>query len=139
MEYQHSSLSISHSILLCFKRIVSFYYFQNYWNFDLECNCGKHRTSLWAQKVTGTVEKQAPEENQTGKFFLDLRVVYIHLSHTDPGLSLRAGGRGFPPATMNVVPGYFHWKIEENRTKRNPWLFNCFPTFLLYLLGNLKS
>ena len=69
---------------------------------------------------TGTVEKQAPEENQTGKFFLDLPVVYIHLSHTDPGLSLRAGGRGFPPATMNVVPGYFHWKIEENRTKRNP-------------------
>ena len=22
-------------------------------------------------------------------------------------------GRGFPPATMNVVPGYFHRKIEE--------------------------
>ena len=29
------------------------------------------------------------------------------------GLSLRAGGRGFPPATMSVVPGYFYWKIEE--------------------------
>ena len=23
-------------------------------------------------------------------------------------LSLRAGGRGFPPAIMNVAPGYFH-------------------------------
>ena len=29
------------------------------------------------------------------------------------GLLLRAGGRGFPPATMNVAPGYFHWKKEE--------------------------
>ena len=30
-----------------------------------------------------------------------------------PGLSLRAGGRGFSPATKRVVPGYFYWKIEE--------------------------
>ena len=35
-------------------------------------------------------------------------------------LSLRARGRGFPLAPMYVAPGYFHWKIEENRTKRNP-------------------
>ena len=38
----------------------------------------------------------------------------------DTGLSLRAGGRGFSPATKRVAPGYFYWKIEENRTKRNP-------------------
>ena len=31
----------------------------------------------------------------------------------DPGLSLRAGGRGYSPATKKVVPGYFYWKIEE--------------------------
>ena len=30
-----------------------------------------------------------------------------------PGLSLRGGDRGFPPATMNVAPGYFHRKTEE--------------------------
>ena len=30
-----------------------------------------------------------------------------------PGLSLRAGGRGFSPATKRVAPGYFYWKIEE--------------------------
>ena len=30
-----------------------------------------------------------------------------------PGLSLRYGGRGFPPATTNVGPGYFHRKTEE--------------------------
>ena len=29
------------------------------------------------------------------------------------GLSLRAGGRGFFPATKRVAPGYFYWKIEE--------------------------
>ena len=29
------------------------------------------------------------------------------------GLSLRAGGRGFPPASMNKTPGYFHKKIKE--------------------------
>ena len=29
------------------------------------------------------------------------------------GLSLRGRGWGFPPATMNVVTGYFLKKIEE--------------------------
>ena len=29
------------------------------------------------------------------------------------GLSLRGGGWGFPPATMNVFPGYFQRKIKE--------------------------
>ena len=29
------------------------------------------------------------------------------------GLSLRAGGRGFPLAAMNMVTGEFHRKIEE--------------------------
>ena len=28
-------------------------------------------------------------------------------------LSLRGGGRGFPPTTMNVAPGYLQKKIEE--------------------------
>ena len=29
------------------------------------------------------------------------------------GLSLRAGGRGFSPATKRLAPGYFYRKIEE--------------------------
>ena len=29
------------------------------------------------------------------------------------GLSLRAGGRGFSPATKRVAPAYFYRKIEE--------------------------
>ena len=36
------------------------------------------------------------------------------------GLSLRARSQGFPPATMNVAPGYFHSKIEEKETQKNP-------------------
>ena len=32
---------------------------------------------------------------------------------TSTGLSLRAEGRGFSPATKRVAPGYFYWKIEE--------------------------
>ena len=31
----------------------------------------------------------------------------------EEGLSLRGGGQGFPLATMNMAPGYFHRKIEE--------------------------
>ena len=34
-----------------------------------------------------------------------------HFSLT--GLSLRAEGHGFSPATKRVAPGYFYWKIEE--------------------------
>ena len=34
-------------------------------------------------------------------------------SARDSGLSLRAGGRGFSPATKRVAPGYFYWKIVE--------------------------
>ena len=29
------------------------------------------------------------------------------------GLSLRARGWGFSPATKRVAPGYFYWKIEQ--------------------------
>ena len=36
------------------------------------------------------------------------------------GLSLRVGGRGFPPASMRVRPGYFRRELKENGTKRTP-------------------
>ena len=64
-------------------------------------------------------------------------------NHTDQslfstGLSLRAGGRGLPPATMSVSPGYFYWKIEENQNqKKLPSV--QFRAYLFYLPGNLKS
>ena len=37
--------------------------------------------------------------------------VFTPLIH--PGLSLRAGGRGFSPAAKRVAPAYFYRKIEE--------------------------
>ena len=55
-----------------------------------------------------------------------------------PGLSLRAGGQGFPPATMYVAPGYFHWKIEGKLNQKKS-LAVLFPAYLLHLPSNLKS
>ena len=49
-------------------------------------------------------------------FFLVGRYQVIDLidcSNPLSGLSLRAGSRGFSPATKRVAPGYFYWKIEE--------------------------
>ena len=39
---------------------ISLDHFQNYWNFDLECKHGKHKTASGAWKVIGTFEKWAP-------------------------------------------------------------------------------
>ena len=41
------------------------------------------------------------------------RQVWRDQSRRVPGLSLRGGGWGFLPATVNVAPGYFRRKIEE--------------------------
>ena len=38
-----------------------------------------------------------------------------HLEHRTTWLSLRAGGQGFPPATMNVVPGSRLLSLENGR------------------------
>ena len=67
----------------------------------------------------------------TCRFF---QVIVFHLGGAKfkPGLSLRAGERGFSPATKRVAPGYFYWKIEGNRTKRNPQLFDSPPTYCIY-------
>ena len=47
--------------------------------------------------------------------FFNIRVIFYLFLYTVllTGLSLRAGGRGFSPATKRVAPGYFYWKIEE--------------------------
>ena len=54
------------------------------------------------------------------------------------GLSLRAGGRGFPLATMNMAPGDFHRKIGEiiMEPKENPsWLI---PRLLVVFTQQLE-
>ena len=48
-------------------------------------------------------------------------VQQVHVSENTnslAGLSLRAGGRGFSPATKRVAPGYFYWKIEEKQDQK---------------------
>ena len=50
----------------------------------------------------------------TVKIFFDFQEVLSHKIYRTK-LSLRAGDQGFLPATLNVVPGYFHRKLEENK------------------------
>ena len=56
-----------------------------------------------------------------------------------PGLSLRAGGRGFSPATKRVAPGYFYWKIEpkEIPSRLTPRLLVVFTRQLEILVTTL--
>ena len=54
------------------------------------------------------------------------------------GLSLRDGGRGFPPAIINMAPSYFQRKIKQKSNQKKP-LAVWFPTHLLYLPCNLKN
>ena len=47
------------------------------------------------------------DNSPLANFFVENKDFFI------TGLSLRAGGRGFSPATKRVAPSYFYWKIEE--------------------------
>ena len=40
----------------------------------------------------------------------------ITIHYVLPGLSLRGGGRGFPPATVNMALGYFHYCYLQYKT-----------------------
>ena len=47
------------------------------------------------------------------KHTLVQEVFYYKFVQELEGLSLRAGGWGFPPTNMNVAPGYSRWKIKQ--------------------------
>ena len=51
----------------------------------------------------------------SGNLFPEIKYSYCtgKPSVLNTGLSLRARGWGFPPATMTVVLGCYYWKIEE--------------------------
>ena len=68
-------------------------------------------------KTDKTILQDLEEAKKTAVEKVVMTVLY---NYYYTGLSLRAGERGFSPATKRVAPGYFYWKIEENRTKRNP-------------------
>ena len=57
------------------------YYFQNYWNFDLECKHGRHKTTFRARKDIGTFEKRAPEQLFFPRFWTYL--LFTLITHFD--------------------------------------------------------
>ena len=50
---------------------------------------------------------------QESKSLTKFKLSSFQVSEAFSGLSLRAGGRGFSPATKRVAPGYFYWKMER--------------------------
>ena len=62
------------------------------------------------------LSRWSPQATQCGKTLTGNPKEYQDASKL--GHFLRAGGRGFPPVTMCMTPGYFHRKIWENWTKR---------------------
>ena len=57
----------------------------------------------------------------------------MNFDDTRLSLSLRGGGWGFPLATMNVAPWYFHRKREEKKEPKERSLAVLYPAYLLYL------
>ena len=47
------------------------------------------------------------------------------MNFDDTRLSLRGGGWGFPLATMNVAPWYFHRKREEKKNQTGLLIFRA--------------
>ena len=59
--------------------------------------------------------------------------MHVNLNHL-PGLSLRGGGQGFSPATMNVAPGYFQRKINGRKIERKE-IPSCLILRLLFVFA----
>lgn len=69
--------------------------------------------------------KQQPRKEQVSQKFVCIINVWgcaEWISTSAPGLSLRAGSRGFLPAIMNTTLGYFHSKIEPKKLLK---IFYC--------------
>ena len=61
--------------------------------------------------------QQLQMSGEVGK--LHTYILYlVQWNLSSAGLSLRAGGRGFSPATKRVAPGYFYWKTEEKYNQK---------------------
>ena len=61
-----------------------------------------------------------------------------HIVMHGPGLSVRGGGRGFPPVTNNVAPGYFHRKIEEIKMEPKEIPSCLIPRLLVAFIQQLE-
>ena len=86
--------------------------------------CTEKQSAVW---TLSTVEDSLQPENTLNRRFFDQSKAVIE-----------RWGPGFPPATMNVAPGYLQRKIEEKWNQKKS-LAVLFPVYLLYLPGTLKS
>ena len=71
-------------------------------------------------------------------FFFKLSRDLFQTAGGSAGLWLRSRDQGFPPATTNVAPGYFHGKITEKYNQKK-FLAVWFPFYWLYLPSNLVT
>ena len=76
-----------------------------------------HQTTLYKtlNKRHTTPLKSEPKK-------ISLHSIKYHLLQS--GLSLRGGGRGFPPAFMNMSPGYSQRKKRKNRRLLKIWILD---------------
>ena len=74
----------------------------------------EHFTDLNLFKyLFNVIQKWATDALQFYSMLLIFLLAVMAEGYESTGLSLRAGGRGFSPATKRVAPSYFYWKIEE--------------------------
>ena len=74
----------------------------------------EHFTDLNLFKyMFNVIQKWATDALQFYSMRLIFLLAVVIEGYESTGLSLRAGGWGFSPATKRVAPSYFYWKIEE--------------------------
>ena len=81
---------------------------------------------MWARKGATPYNNQLKVSSSEGEINACMVYMYMYVQGAGcrvQGVGCRAvinrvGGRGGPSATMNVVPGYFHWKIEEKQNQK---------------------
>ena len=81
------------------------------------------------RKLKQKKKKKYLRNNKTKKQKKNHYIIY----NTGHSLAVTKGrGRGFPPATMSIILGYFHREQKENETRGTSWLFNSPPTNWIY-------
>ena len=105
--------------------------FRWFLGFGYSCD---HQTTLYK-----TLNKRHTTPLTSESTMISLHSIKYHLLQS--GLSLRGGGRGFPPAFMNMSPGYSKEKEEKQKTSEDlnfGWK-HCFPCSIYYIFFTLTS
>ena len=107
--------------------------FRWFLGFGYSCD---HQTTLYK-----TLNKRHTTPLTSESTMISLHSIKYHLLQS--GLSLRGGDRGFPPAFMNMSPGYSQRKKRKNRRLLKIWILDentaslvryitYFPRWLVY-------